>query len=78
MLGVKPILCQTYPEAAFVLFLECCTPLITPKTKATSLVLVAPNNSTGAIYSPAASTHPSPVSQQIKAWPLFLPRPTAT
>lgn len=45
MLGVKPILCQTYPEAAFVLFLECRTPLITPKTKATSLVLVAPNNS---------------------------------
>ncbi|KAH8091377.1 PLP-dependent transferase [Cristinia sonorae] len=50
-LGIKIVTLQTSPERAFQPSPEDCERLITPKTKA--IVLVTPNNPTGAIYPPS-------------------------
>ncbi|GLB43701.1 hypothetical protein LshimejAT787_1402130 [Lyophyllum shimeji] len=51
LLGIKPVPLQTLPEDGFSPSVERCRSLITPRTKAISLV--TPNNPTGATYSPA-------------------------
>ncbi|PPQ93426.1 hypothetical protein CVT25_004498 [Psilocybe cyanescens] len=51
LLGIKTVALKTYPEDGFTPSVERCRDLITPKTKA--IVLVTPNNPTGATYSPA-------------------------
>lgn len=50
LLGIKTVLLTTCPEDGFTPSVERCRQLITPKTKA--IVLVTPNNPTGATYSP--------------------------
>ena len=51
LLGMKAIPLQTLPESGFTPSVDECRTLIGPKTKA--IVLVTPNNPTGATYSPA-------------------------
>ncbi|KAI0671277.1 PLP-dependent transferase [Trametes maxima] len=51
MLGIKPVLLHTYAKEGFLPSVERCASLITERTKA--IVLVTPNNPTGAVYSPS-------------------------
>jgi len=51
MLGITPVALKTLPDKGFHPDLSECDRLITPKTKA--IVLVTPNNPTGAIYPPS-------------------------
>lgn len=51
LLGMKAIALKTCPEDGFTPSINNCRELITPKTKA--IVLVTPNNPTGATYSPS-------------------------
>ncbi|KAF8167165.1 pyridoxal phosphate-dependent transferase [Crassisporium funariophilum] len=51
LLGVKAIGLPTHPEDGFMPSVERCAELVTSKTKA--IVLVSPNNPTGAIYPPS-------------------------
>ncbi|KIP06872.1 hypothetical protein PHLGIDRAFT_106532 [Phlebiopsis gigantea 11061_1 CR5-6] len=51
MLGIKPVCLQTSPELGFQPSVSDCAKLITPATRA--IVLVTPNNPTGAVYSPS-------------------------
>ncbi|GJE91608.1 PLP-dependent transferase [Phanerochaete sordida] len=50
MLGIKPVWLRTRAELGFQPSVEECEKLITPATRA--VVLVTPNNPTGAVYSP--------------------------
>ncbi|KIM38215.1 hypothetical protein M413DRAFT_447962 [Hebeloma cylindrosporum] len=51
LLGMKAIPLKTRPTDGFMPFVDACRALISPKTKA--IVLVTPNNPTGATYSPS-------------------------
>ncbi|KAI0070713.1 PLP-dependent transferase [Panus rudis PR-1116 ss-1] len=51
MLGIKAVPLPTDPDNGFLPSVDSCTQLITQKTKA--IVLVTPNNPTGAIYPPS-------------------------
>ncbi|KAF8798690.1 PLP-dependent transferase [Phlegmacium glaucopus] len=51
LLGIKTVALKTLPESGFMPSVERCRDLITPKTRA--IVLITPNNPTGATYSPS-------------------------
>ncbi|CAA7265050.1 unnamed protein product [Cyclocybe aegerita] len=54
LLGIKAVPLKTRPEDSFTPSVEACRALITSKTRA--IVLVTPNNPTGATYSPSLIT----------------------